>query len=193
MSTTSQAIDWESRYQSGTTRWERPTLHPAFLAWRASGELAPCRILVPGAGRSGEPAALVAAGFEVTVLDVAPSAAAAQRARLGASAHVVEADIFTWQPDAPFDAVYDQACLCALPPALVPDYERRLAQWVRPGGTVFELFMQRDTDGGPPFDCKVSRMREVFAPERWIWPATLPPPVPHPALIDEQPAALRRR
>jgi methyl halide transferase len=191
--TPTQAIDWEGRYQSGTTRWERPALNPAFIAWRQSAELVPCRILIPGAGRSPEPAALAADGFDVTVLDVAPSAAAAQRELLGAAASVVEADLFTWQPEAMFEAIYDQTCLCALPPALWQDYEQRLVQWLRPGGTLLVLFMQTGTEGGPPFDCPIPRMSELFATERWIWPATLPPLVHHPSLRDEQPAVLGRR
>jgi len=188
-----QVIDWESRYQEGRTAWERPALNPAFVAWRQSGELAPCRILIPGAGRSAEPGVLAAAGFDVTVLDVAPSAAAAQRAQLGAAARVVEADVFAWQSDAPFDAVYDQTCLCALPPGLWGDYEQRLMQWLHPGGRLFVLFMQTGGDGGPPFDCPIPLMQALFAPERWLWPAFLPPLVHHPSLRDEQPAALYRR
>jgi len=188
-----QVIDWEGRYQEGRTAWERPALNPAFVAWRQSCELAPCRILIPGAGRSAEPAVLAAAGFDVTVLDVAPSAAAAQRAQLGAAACVVEADLFAWQLAAPFDAIYDQTCLCALPPDHLGEYEQRLAQWLRPGGVLFALFMQTGTEGGPPFDCPIPRMRTLFAPERWVWPATLPPLVHHPSLRDEQPAALYRR
>jgi len=192
MSTT-QVIDWESRYQEGRTAWERPALNPAFVAWRQSGELAPCRILVPGAGRSAEPAVLACAGFDVTVLDVAPSAVAAQRAQLGASAYVVEADVFAWDPAEPFDAIYDQTCLCALPPDHLAEYEQRLARWLRPGGLLLVLFMQTGAESGPPFDCPIPRMRTLFTPERWVWPVNLPPLVHHPSLRDEQPAALRRR
>ncbi|HSU04139.1 MAG TPA: methyltransferase domain-containing protein [Acetobacteraceae bacterium] len=188
-----QVIDWENRYQIGKTGWERASLHPAFLAWRRSGELAPCRILVPGAGRSPEPEALVEAGFAVTVLDVAASAAAAQRQRLGTRAEIVQADLFTWEPAVPFDAVYDQTCLCALPPALMPDYEQRLARWLRPGGVLCVLFMQSGGTGGPPFDCPIPEMQRLFSAERWVWPEALPPLVPHPSLREEQPALLRRR
>jgi len=53
---------WESRFQEGRTQRERGELNLAFLAWCASGTLAPCRVLVPGAGRSPEPAFLLAAG-----------------------------------------------------------------------------------------------------------------------------------
>ena len=188
-----QVLDWESRYQAGTTGWQRPTLNPAFAAWREAGVLAPCRILIPGAGCSHEPLALAQAGFEVTVLDVAPSAVAAQRARLPPGSQAIEADVFDWTPDVPFDAVYDQTCLCALPPELLPRYERRLAAWLRPGGLLFALFMQSGKTDGPPFDCPIPLMRALFADERWSWPDVLPPLVRHPSLRDEQPAVLIRR
>ena len=118
-----QAIDWESRYRDGAAGWERHGLNPAFLAWRELGVLAPCRILIPGGGRSLEPLALAEAGFDVTVVDAAPSAVASQRAhfeRLKVRARTEQADLFAWDPDAAFDVVYDQTCLCALPPACGP-------------------------------------------------------------------------
>ncbi|HEY0418360.1 MAG TPA: methyltransferase domain-containing protein [Acetobacteraceae bacterium] len=179
---------WESRFQEGHTPWERGEIHPAFLAWRASGALAPCRILVPGAGRSPEPAALLEAGFDVTALDLSPSAVSAQQEHLGA-ARAVQADVTLWQPGELFDAVYDQTCLCALPPDLWPAYAAQLHRWVRPGGALFMLFMQTGREGGPPFDCPIPQMRALF--RNWEWPATLEPTVPHGLGGAEQPAILR--
>jgi hypothetical protein len=189
-------IDWEARYRDGATGWERPGLNPAFLAWRNSGELAPCRILVPGAGRSTEPLALAEAGFDVTVIDMAESAVAAQRARLErvqVNARVELANLLRWEPSAPFDAVYDQTCLCALPPSAWPRYEACLGRWIRPGGTLFALFMQTHSAGGPPFNCDLRDMRRLFSATEWDWPDTMPPPVAHPSGRSEQPAVLRRR
>ena len=180
---------WESRFQENRTPWERGDLNPAFLAWRGSGALMPCRILVPGAGRSPEPRALADAGFDVVALDLADSAVQAQAARLGA-ARAVRGDVTTWRPDTPFDAVYDQTCLCALPPALWPAYEAQLRSWLRPGGRLFMLFMQTGRDGGPPFDCPIPAMRRLF--QAWEWPDTLPDPVPHRLGGTEQPAILVR-
>ena len=191
-----QAVNWEERFREGTTRWERPALHPAFVDWQESGVLAPCNILVPGAGRSTEPTALADAGFTVTVVDAAPTAVATQRARLERvhmKAQVVLSDLFTWQAPAPFDAVYDQACLCALPPPLWPKYVARLSDWLRPGGQLFILFMQTGKDGGPPFHCSVAAMRNLFDAAHWTWPDTLPEMIPHPTGVGtEQPAVLRR-
>jgi methyl halide transferase len=190
-----QAVDWEERYRGGATGWERRGLNPAFLGWRESGEMAPCRILVPGAGRSLEPLALAEAGFDVTVVDAAPTAVATQRARfdrINAPARVEQADLFAWDPDRPFDAVYDQTCLCALPPALWPNYARRLHRWLRPGGSLFVLFMQMEGSGGPPFHCDLDAMRRLFPTLTWVWPDVLPGRVDHPPFRSEQPAILRR-
>jgi hypothetical protein len=190
-----QAIDWEGRYREGTAGWERHGLNPAFLAWREAGLLTPCRILIPGAGRSLEPVALAEAGFDVTVVDGAPSAVAMQRAhfeRLKLPARAEVEDLFAWAPDAPFDAIYDQTCLCALPPGLWPGYVRRLHQWLRPNSTLFILFMQSDRPSGPPFHCDMRAMRHLFGPPGWVWPSALPETVTHPSGLAEQPAVLRR-
>jgi hypothetical protein len=191
-----QAIDWERRYREGSIGWERPGLNPAFLAWRESGELSPCRILIPGGGRSVEPVAMAEAGFDITVVDGAASAVAAQRARmdrLHVPAKVEQSDLFAWNPDAPFDAIYDQTCLCALPPATWSDYAARLHSWLRPGGALFVLFMQTGVAGGPPFHCDMDDMRELFPSIQWDWPDELPPVVAHSPGRVEQPAVLRSR
>ncbi len=125
MSGRTAALDWEARFRAERTPWERPSLNPAFVGLARRRRAAPCRILLPGAGRSGEPLALARDGFDVTVVDLAPTAAEVQRVRLhaaGLRGDRFQADLLAWEPDAPFDAVYDQTCLCALPPAILPDY-----------------------------------------------------------------------
>ncbi len=190
--TPTQVFDWERRYRDGATPWESAALNPAFLAWRAEGTLAPCRILFPGAGRSLEPAALASAGFDVTVVDVAASANAVQQARLGTRGRAITADLLEWQTDRPFDAIYEQTCLCALPPAIWPAYAARLAAWLRPGGRLFALLLQRGCEGGPPFDCSIPAMRVLFDRTHWTWPETLPAPVPNALGYLDQPAVLLR-
>ncbi len=194
MSGNTRAIDWEARFRADHTPWERQAENPAFLAWRASAVLTPGKILVPGAGRSPEPASLARDGFAVTVVDAAASAVAFQRERLaGTGAEVQEADLFSWEPPGAFDAVYDQTCLCALPPEHWRAYVQRLEAWIRPGGVLAILFMQTGREGGPPFHCDLAAMRRLFSAERWEWPEMLPAPVEHPRLFTEQPAALLRR
>ena len=191
-----QVIDWEARYRDGATGWERPGPNPALQSWLESAVLAPCRILVPGAGRSVEPLVLAEAGFAVTVVDGAATAVAAQRARLErlhVDASVERADLFAWNPPAPFDAIYDQTCLCALPPATWAEYAARLHHWLLPAGRLFILFMQTSVAGGPPFHCDMDDMRLLFPETQWDWPDVLPPVVAHSPGRIEQPVVLQSR
>ena len=194
MSERSSALDWDARFRAERTPWERPSLNPAFVAWRASGELAACRILLPGAGRSGEPLALARDGFDVTAVDLSPTAAEVQRVRLeaaGLAGAIIKADLLAWQPSAAFDAVYDQTCLCALPPAVVGDYVAGLQRWLRPEGRLFILFMQTGAEGGPPFDCPIDRMRSLFG-AGWSWPDAIGEPIVHGTATREIPVVLTR-
>ena len=155
----------------------------------------PCRILVPAAGRSPEPVALAEAGYDLTLVDASPTAVATQRARLErlhVKAQTIQADLLLWDPASPFDAIYDQTCLCALPPSIWEDYTARLHRWLRPGGALFILFMQSTRAGGPPFHCDLGHMRELFPASNWLWPDTLAATVAHSPGIAEQPAILRK-
>lgn len=186
---------WQARYDEGRTGWDRGAPSPALERWLATGDLAPCRILVPGCGRGHEAVALARAGFTVTCVDYAPSAVAALRAaltRAGVAADVVEADLFSFTPARPFEAVYEQTCLCALAPERWAEYEQRLAGWLVPGGRLAAAFMQTDAAEGPPFACRPEVMRRLFAPERWEWPADLVPE-PHPLGLVELTGIPRRR
>ena len=73
---------WEQRYRDDNTPWDRGETSRALLRWLDSGALRPCRILVPGCGRGYEVVELARRGFEVTAVDMSPSAVAHARAAL---------------------------------------------------------------------------------------------------------------
>lgn len=193
---------WQQRFEANDIPWDRGAANPHLAVWLA-GELAPCRILVPGCGSGHEVAALAAKGFDVTGLDYAPEAVARTRARLaesGLAAHVVEADALAWMPDAPFDAVYEQTCLCALYPDRWQPYAMQVARWVRPGGRLYALFMQALRPGaadgqieGPPYHCDIHAMRALFAEPAWTWPKPPYARSPHPRGIYELGVVLTRQ
>lgn len=181
--TEQRRTEWEARYQAGATGWDRGGPSPAVHAWLASGALTPCRIFIPGCGRGYEVTYLAQLGFDVTAIDLAPSAVQALRAALTiakVSAQALEADIFRWQPYAPFDAIYEQTALCAIDPAMRSDYAERLWTWLKPGGKLYALFMQTGQPGGPPFHCELADMRALFPAERWLWPEQSTR-IPHPS------------
>lgn len=184
---------WEGLYAEGKTGWDRGGLNPMLREWLAGRELAECGILVPGCGRGHEVIALAEMGFRVTGVDYAESAVRTLRtelARRGLDATVVQADLFQFCPAVPFDAIYEQTCLCALEPAQRSAYAQSLARWLRPGGKLFALFMQTGKPGGPPFHCPLEEMRELFqAGWRWV---SEPKRVDHPAGLHELGCVLER-
>jgi len=173
--------EWEGRWRRGETGWDRGAASPALQHWLESGALAPCRVLVPGCGRGYEVVEMARLGFEVTAIDIAPSAVHALKRALedeGLRARVILGDLFDFEADRAFDAVYEQTCLCAIPPEKRAAYARRLSGWLRPGGRLFALFMQTGREGGPPFHCDLLEMRRLFDDARWRWPEDAPMLVP---------------
>lgn len=194
---------WEERFQQGNTPWDRGAPSPQLHAWLAQRTLKPCRILVPGCGSGYEVAALAAAGFEVTALDYAALAVERTRQHLAAEgllATVVEADALSWQAPKPFDAVYEQTCLCALYPDAWREYAHQLHQWLAPNGYLHALFVQIQRAGapdgailGPPYHCDINGMRALFSEPGWRWPKPPYPRVAHPAGFSELAVVLERR
>lgn len=194
--TTRRQGDWEQRYRTGRTAWDRGGVSPALLHWIGAGEMPRGRVLVPGCGHGHEVAELIRHGCQVTAVDIAAQPVMrliGQLNELQLHANVIQADLLHWQPAEPFDAIYEQTCLCALDPADWADYERRVADWLLPGGRLFALFLQTGRAGGPPFDCALTDMRTLFDPARWQWPDTPPLDVPHPNGLVEQGFVIVRR
>ena len=200
---------WQQRFQEGVLPWDRGGPHPQLTRWLGSGTLRSGQaVLVPGCGAGHEVVALAAAGLQVTALDYAPGACALARQAVSAAeldpatAQVIEADVRTWQPAAPLEAVYEQTCLCALHPDHWRTYADQLHRWLRPGGRLFGLFMQCRKEGaavgqieGPPYHLDIHAVRALFPADRWDWPK--PPyevfPHPRPGAGSELAVVLTRR
>jgi SAM-dependent methyltransferase len=193
---------WEQRFAAGDTPWDRGAPNPQLAAWLAEGAMTPCRILVPGCGSGNEVAALARAGFEVTGLDYAPVAIARTRQLLGAAnlkAELVEADALTWRPVSPYDAIYEQTCLCALYPDAWRAYADQLHQWLHAGGRLYALFVQLLRAGaaegaiqGPPYHCDINGMRALFPEPHWRWPKPPYALTSHPLGLAELAVILQR-
>jgi len=194
---------WQEQFEQGHMPWDRGGVNPQLEDWLAGGALSPCRILVPGCGSGYEVVALAQAGFDVTGLDYAPVVIARARNALdaaGAKAQLAEADVLAWQPDRPFDAIYEQTCLCALHPDNWRSFADRLCSWLRAHGHLFALFVQylrpSVADGsiaGPPYHCDVNAMRALFPEPRWAWPKPPYPRTTHPEGLAELAVVLERR
>jgi SAM-dependent methyltransferase len=183
-------VDWDQRFQDENTPWERSGAHPAMALWSRTGHLeAGKTCIVPGCGRTDDLHQLTSLGLKTTGLDLSSTAISWQRqqlgtARLTANLHV--GDAFKYQPETPCDLVWEQTFLCAIPPRLRETYEQTVFQWLRPGGSLLALFMQKDEPGGPPYGCSLDAMRILFPPSRWQWPDDAHwTAFPHPSLNDK--------
>lgn len=194
---------WDKRFAEGDTPWDRGAANPQLGVWLATGALKPCRILVPGCGSGHEVAVLAQAGFEVTALDYAPEAVARTRKRIDdedLKATVVEADALEWRPGRPFDAIYEQTCLCALYPDQWRAYADQLHAWLAPDGRLYALFVQLLRPGaadgaieGPPYHCDINAMRALLPEPRWAWPKPPYPRTTHPRGLAELAVVLEHR
>lgn len=164
--------EWEGRYQRGEMGWDRRGINPLMNSWMAASLTPESSVLIPGCGHGYEVIELARLGFQVTGLDIAPTPVARIRRELdaeGLHADVVQIDMFAFTPESPFDAVYEQTSLCAIQPEQRKAYENKLYHWIKPGGSLYALFMQTGIEGGPPFHCDLSVMRELFPSSRWHW------------------------
>jgi len=172
--------DWEARYQTGDTPWEKGEAAPPlvdFLArYSMQGE-----VFVPGCGSGHDVRAITKQGSKgstkVTGLDLSPSAIDRARAIPSVTNEIYElGDLFdlptSWHGR--FDWVAEHTCFCAIPPSRRTDYVRAISQILKPGGHFFAIFfMTPDAEQGPPFGTTKEELSELFDPhfellEEWV-------------------------
>lgn len=169
------AIDWESRYQSGDTPWEKGVQHPTLPLFLRQSPLHG-RVLVPGCGSGADVRAIAEAmkadkTGEVFGLDCAPSAVARAHAipRIGQESYI-QGDLFAlpaeWEGS--FDAVWEHTCFCAIDPASRGDYARAVAKALRTGGILAAIFFLDPGldpgESGPPYGVTREELDALFTP-----------------------------
>jgi cyclopropane fatty-acyl-phospholipid synthase-like methyltransferase len=123
-------------------------------------------ILVPGCGQDHRTIeAFYGAGHQVTAIDFSPVAVAATKKTLSAGVdRIVLGDFFTYNFEAaPFDVVYERTFLCSLPPRLWKNYAARVAELLRPRGTLAGYFFYGRESDPPPYPITESKATEIFA------------------------------
>lgn len=153
---------WDPRYRTGDMPWDAggvPESLGRFL-WQSH---AIGRVLIPGCGSAYEVRAFDEAGWDVAAIDFSAAAVAHAQEKLGALGdRVVVADFFTFDAKGKFDLVYDKHFLSALPPDLWPRYAARMAELIRPGGSLAGIFFHGRKDHTPPYPISDEKAESLF-------------------------------
>jgi hypothetical protein len=155
---------WETRYRDHVTPWDAGSV-PAALRHYARRLEPASRVLIPGCGSAYEAQYLLENGFDALAIDFSQAAVeAAQHTLARFPGRVRFADFFEFDFGAPCDCVYERAFLCALPPKMWPQYAERMAEIIRPGGTLAGFFFFKETPRGPPFGTTPEALAALLDP-----------------------------
>lgn len=167
--------DWNKRYESGDTPWEKGLAAPPLL--EALGKLGlgiwgKGPVLVPGCGHGHDVRALAAAGLAPVGLDLAPLAIDAADSYPKAGEESFEVADFLdsgWREGKSFSAIWEHTCFCAINPSRRPDYAQACADLIKPGGRLIGVFFLTPNEPGtenegPPFNSTIPEIDARFAP-----------------------------
>ena len=158
---------WNQRYASGETPW---VLHkiPAALRFFLKRTRIKGKVLIPGCGTDhGVIKAFADAEFEVTAIDFSSIAIAETKKALGnfgpsRTGGIMRADFFKSDFGRRFDLVYERTFLCAMHPRRWPQYAKRVAQLLRPGGKLIGIFFYGTDPEPPPYPINKTQAVEIF-------------------------------
>jgi len=161
---------WDEIYRRDAAPWEIGRPQPPIQHLAESGEIVE-PVLDSGCG-SGEHALMIASmGFEVTGVDIAPTAI--ERARAKARARGLQADFVVGDvlalPDIerlrpPFRTVIDMGCFHTFANADRPVYAASLAAVTEPGGVLHLLCFSEHTPGTDgPRRVTQAELRQTFS------------------------------
>lgn len=157
---------WDGRYQRGETGWDLGAPNPALTHYFSDARRdRKARILIPGAGNAHEATMLLEEGYtNVTVIDIAPTVAHKLQERFANEPRIriLCGDFFALQET--FEVVIEQTFFCALQPSMRPDYVKKMAEIIVPGGILSGLLFNRDFEAGPPFGGCEEEYRDLFSP-----------------------------
>ena len=156
---------WSQRYISGMTPWQLDRVPLCLVDFIRS--LRPgSNVLIPGCGKDHRTIeAFVGAEHQVTAIDFSSVAVDATKNALPAVAdRIILGDFFAYNfKAAPFDFIYERTFLCSLPPRLWKDYGTRVAELLRPNGTLAGFFFYGKESDPPPYPLTESKATEIFA------------------------------
>ena len=153
---------WDKAYRDGRRApWDTGKPAPELKRVVEAGIVKPCRTIVLGCGSGTNAVYLADQGFEVTAVDVAPTAlsiAAEKASETGVDVRWVLADVLALPDLQPFDFVFDRGCYHNVRYVDATGFVESLRRLSRPGTRCLVLSLDRD---GPP-GVREKQMRDDF-------------------------------
>lgn len=147
---------WESAYR-GTAKpgWETGRPSSDLVAAVESGELQPCRVVELGCGSGTNAIYLAKKGFQVTAIDIAPSAlrlAEEKAAQEGVRVEWLLADVLRLPTMPPAELIYDRGCYHGVRRTSAAGYVEAVTRLTLPGARLLLLAGNAEdmSPGGPP-------------------------------------------
>ena len=162
------STDWEARYRSGDTPWEKGAPSPGLLEFLENNPPIEGDVLVVGCGFGHDVRAISTADNEVIGLDLAPSAIkGAREFPRVANESYRQGDLLELSPDlhGGFDWIWEHTCFCAIDPTLRRQYVQSAALALKPGGHLLAIFYMTPRDpaeGVPPYGATKSELDGLF-------------------------------
>ncbi len=160
--------DWEARYRSGDTPWEKgepsPRLVDYLVEHPAAGR---STVLIPCCGTGHDVRTWARAGYAATGVDLASSAVEICRRRTAEAGLQADFRVGNFLQDAPwqtFDWLFEHTLFCAIDPACRPDYVRAAQAWLKPSGHYLAVYYMIHDIDGPPFGTTREEILERFSP-----------------------------
>ena len=147
--------DWQERYQTEDTPWDKGEPAPGLVDWLKAQTLDPeTRVLVHGCGRGHDASAWAKAGFDTTGMDLAEIALSNAREKYESLPNLAffPGNFLDEKPQEPYDLIFEHTLYCAIDPARREDYAKSLPNWLKPGGYFLAIhFIFPLDEEGPPF------------------------------------------
>ena len=161
---------WDSAYRGGTRPgWDTGRPSSELVKAVASGKIKPCRTLELGCGLGTNAIHLAGCKFNVSALDISPSAlsGAMERAeKANVNVNWVLADVLAPPKIGPFDFIYDRGCYHGVRRGNAAGYVETLRKLTRPGGLVLiEAGNANEARQYGPPRVKEEELRADFSPD----------------------------
>jgi len=142
---------WDRAYRGGRKPgWDSGIVAPDLKRAVEEGAVRPCRTVVLGCGSGTNAVYLAQKGFDVTAIDVAPTAlgiAEAKAEKAGVKVRWLLADVLAPPELEPFDFIFDRGCYHNVRYVDAAGFVESMRRLSRPGTRALILSLNRD---GPP-------------------------------------------